>query len=100
MGSRMELKLLIGCIIFSIVAVTFLVLALWRHKQAGAGKISLIGERGLVETKLEPEGTVIVAGELWRARSNDGGSIGVGTRVCVIRMQGHLVVVELLAPPI
>lgn len=95
----MESKLLIGCGVAIVVGVSLLVLALWRHKRAGAGEINLIGESGLVETKLEPEGTVIVAGELWRARSSDGASIGIRTRVRVIGMQGHLVVVELSEPP-
>jgi membrane-bound serine protease (ClpP class) len=95
----MELKLLIGCIIASLVAVSLVVLALWRHKRAGVGKVSLIGEPGLVETKLNPEGTVIVAGELWRATSSDGRSVSAATRVRVIGMHGHLVVVELSEPP-
>jgi membrane-bound ClpP family serine protease len=94
----MEAKFLIGCGVALLVGVSLLVLALWRHKRAGAGEINLIGETGSVETKLDPEGTVIVAGELWRARSSDGASIDVRTRVRVIGMHGHLVVVELSEP--
>ena len=76
-------------------AVLLLVLALWRHKKASAGEVKLIGELGRVETGLDPEGTVIVAGELWRARSRNGEAIEANMRVRVVGMQGHLVLVEL-----
>lgn len=72
-----------------------LVFALWRHKQASAGQIKLLGELGLVETKLDPEGAIIVGGELWRARSNDGASIAAHSRVRVVRIQGHIAMVEI-----
>lgn len=79
-----------------LTGVSLLVLALWRHKKASAGEVKLIGELGQVDTKLDPEGTVIVCGELWRAKSNDGAFIGVHTRVRVVGIQGHLVLVEIL----
>lgn len=78
-----------------VAGLCLLVLALWRHKRASAGEVKLIGELGQVETKLEPEGTVIVCGELWRARSIDGTFIAAETRVRAVGIHGHLVMVEI-----
>lgn len=91
----MESTHLIAFAAATLFGISLLVLALWRHKRSSAGDIKLIGERGRVETKLDPEGTVIVAGELWRATSNDGAAIEVHARVRVVGMQGHLVIVEI-----
>jgi membrane-bound ClpP family serine protease len=95
----MEPTFLIGFAVAILAAVSLLTLALWRHKKSSAGEVKLIGEPGRVETKLDPEGTVIVAGELWRAISNDGALIGVNASVRVVGMKAHLVVVELSEPP-
>ena len=95
MGFILESTYLIGFAAAILCGALLLVLALWRHKRASAGDIKLIGERGRVETKLDPEGTIIVAGELWRATSNDGASIEARARVRVVGMQGHLVIVEI-----
>jgi len=79
-----------------VVGVSLLGLALWRHKKAGSGEVKLIGESGQVETKLDPEGTIIVCGELWQAKSHDGVHIDVQTRIRVVGMEGHLVLVKVL----
>lgn len=73
---------------------TLVVVALYLHKKAGAGDIKLIGELAQVDTKLDPEGTVIVCGDLWRARSKDGAHISARAQVRVVGFEGHLVLVE------
>ena len=78
-----------------LIGFSWLALALWRHKKASASEVKLIGELGQVETKLEPEGTIIVCGELWRAKSSDGAFIEPQTRVRAVGIQGHLVLVEI-----
>ncbi len=78
-----------------LAGLSLLVLSLWRHKRVSASEVKLIGELGQVETKLDPEGTVIVCGELWRARSSDGSFIAAQTRVRAVGIQGHLVLVEI-----
>lgn len=67
---------------------------LWRHKKAGAGDIRLIGEIAQVESRLDPEGTVIIGGELWRARSNSGDVISSRTRVRVVGFDDLMALVE------
>ena len=74
--------------------VAAVVAALSRHKKAGSGDIKLIGEIATVETRLAPEGTVIVRGELWRARSNDGSVIPSHARVRVVGFEDFLALVE------
>lgn len=74
--------------------VAAVVAALSRHKKAGAGEIKLVGEIAMVETSLAPEGTVIVRGELWRARSNDGSIISPRARVRVVGFKDFLALVE------
>jgi membrane-bound ClpP family serine protease len=70
------------------------IVALWRHKKAAAGDIKLIGEIATVEAPLTPEGTVIVGGELWPARSHDGRVILSQARVRVVGFKDFFVLVE------
>ena len=90
----MKLVLLIGLLTAVAALATLMVIALYLHKRAGAVDIKLIGELGQVDTKLDPEGTVIVRGELWRARSKDGTHISNRARVRVVGFEGHLALVE------
>ena len=80
----------------ALLTVLVMILALWLHKKAAAGNIKLIGEAGEVETRLDPVGTVIVCGELWRARTQDGANVEAHTRVRVIGIEDHLALVEIL----
>ncbi|HEX8775440.1 MAG TPA: NfeD family protein [Pyrinomonadaceae bacterium] len=65
-----------------------------RHKKAATGRLELMNVPALVETALEPEGSVLVDGELWRARARGGLTIKRGTRVLVVGTSGHLLEVE------
>lgn len=71
-----------------------IVLALSRHKKSGAGDVELLGAVALVETSLAPEGSVLVRGELWRARSRTGKDIERGSRVRIVGASQHLLEVE------
>lgn len=90
----MKLVLLIGVITGVAALATLVVIALYLHKRAGVGDIKLIGELARVDTKLNPVGTVIVCGELWRARSKDGTPIPTDARVRVVGFEDHLALVE------
>ena len=69
-------------------------IALWKHKKSGTGRIQLLGAKGLAQTELDPEGAVLIAGELWRARSFDGTKIAAQEWVEVRQVQGHLLLVK------
>ena len=90
----MKLVLLIGILIAVVALALVVVVALYIHKKAGVGDIRLVGKIAEVDTKLDPEGTVIVCGELWRARSKDGRHISTHARVRVVGFEDHLALVE------
>lgn len=71
----MRPTLVIAIIVLFTSLIAIVVAALSRHKKAGTGDVKLIGEFAQVDSPLDPEGTVIVGGELWRARSNSGSAI-------------------------
>lgn len=90
----MKLLILIAILVAAAALAVALVIALYAHKRKGTGPIKLIGETARVDTKLDPEGTVIVCGELWRARSKTGAVISAGARVRVVAFADHLALVE------
>lgn len=90
----MKLALLIGVLTSVAALATLVVVALYHHKNAGVAGVKLVGELGQVDTNLNPEGTIIVYGELWRARSKDGTHIPTPARVRIIGFENHLAVVE------
>jgi membrane-bound serine protease (ClpP class) len=93
----MKLTFIIAVVVLLATVIVIAVFALSRHKKAGSGDIKLVGEIAHVDTKLEPEGTVLVRGELWRARSQDGSVISSHARVRIVGFQDHLVLVEPVA---
>ena len=54
--------------------------------QPKTGANGLVGEKGVVKQVIEPEGKVLVHGELWRARSNQ--PIQEGVKIRVVQVQG------------
>jgi membrane protein implicated in regulation of membrane protease activity len=66
-----------------------------------SGVERLIGEKGVVKQRLDPEGYVLVHGELWKARAaQSGGSFDPGTRVSIEAADGMLLMVTPLAQPV
>ena len=85
---------LIILVVCSCLALLVTAAAMSRHKKSATGEIRLIGSRAQVNSPLSPEGTVIIHGELWRARSVDGINIASHTIVQVVGLSGHLLLVE------
>ena len=90
----MRLTIVFAFISIFTALVAAAVIALWRHKKAGARDVKLVGEFATVETRLAPEGTVIVSGEVWRARSHDGSVISSHARVRVVGFRDFLALVK------
>jgi membrane-bound serine protease (ClpP class) len=61
-----------------------------RRTRPQTGQEELVGQEGIVRSALDPEGYVLVHGELWRARSTDG-PIPAGERVQVAGIGEELV---------
>ncbi|MBA2731439.1 MAG: hypothetical protein H0U54_00965 [Acidobacteria bacterium] len=76
------------------LALALIVVAMSRHKKGGVGELNLLGAVALVQTSLAPEGSVMVRGELWRARSRAGLNIERGREVRVVGASQHLLEVE------
>ena len=83
------LALALALLFLAIVGVS-----LWKHKKSGMGRVQLLGATAYAQTELDPEGSVLIAGELWRARSVDGTSIAADEQVEVVQVQGHLLLVK------
>jgi membrane-bound serine protease (ClpP class) len=77
-----------------LVIVLALVAAQSRHQKAATGELDLVGAIGCVETTLRPEGSVLVRGELWRARSRAGVTVRSGCDVRIVGASRHLLEVE------
>lgn len=65
-----------------------------RKPIAAEVKAELVGEGGEVRSVLNPEGFVLVDGELWRARTEDGSRMRVGETVTVSRIDGTVLIVR------
>ena len=76
-----------------LLLLALLALALHAHKRATCLNLPVIGATGFIEQSLDPEGAVIVNGELFRARANRGLKINGPARIRVIGAEGHLLIV-------
>jgi len=66
-----------------------------RHKKSSRRPLRLVGRVASVERALEPEGFVLVDGELWRARVRGGTKVeGLKTSVRVVGASGCMLEVE------
>ncbi len=63
------------------------------RKKPVAGLIDMVGSKGEVAKRLDPEGLVRIKGELWQAKS-DGGNIESGEEVTVVGQEGLKLVVR------
>ncbi|HLL70193.1 MAG TPA: NfeD family protein [Pyrinomonadaceae bacterium] len=88
--------LLLVVAVVIVACVVAVVVALSRHKKSAAKPLKLEGQVALVLEALEPEGSVLVGGELWRARARNGDRIARG-QVRIVGARGHWLEVEAVA---
>jgi membrane-bound serine protease (ClpP class) len=62
-------------------------------KRPSTGREAFAGKKAIVKANLEPDGMVLMDGELWKARSEEG-EIRIGETVEVIVMEGFTVIVR------
>jgi len=91
---RLPLKLVLAVVIPFGVIFTFILRLAVRARRAKVttGSAGMIGLIGRAETAIDPEGTIFVRGELWKARSKT--SIARGENVTVTGMDGLTLDVE------
>ncbi len=81
---RVSWEVIVGVVLVTVAFFVFAIgMAVRTHrKQATTGKEGMIGEIGVVYKELDPDGTVVVHGEYWRAVS--GAKIEAGRKVKVV----------------
>lgn len=77
-----------------VVLAAAMLAAVSRHRKSGTYDVSLVGSIGFVDTNLDPSGTVLIRGELWRACSSDGTQLSPGSKVTVVGTRDHLLLVR------
>ena len=94
-----------GALIISllVLSVPFVALAAYvahasRQQKYSRSPLNLVGRVASVERALEPEGFVLIEGELWRARVRGEATVGRGgSKVRVVGASGCVLEVELLS---
>ncbi len=86
---KISTGLIIGMVAATVVFFAFaLTLALYAQRRKPiSGREGMIGEKGVVKTRLSPQGTILVHGELWKAVSLNG-EIEEGESVEVVGIDG------------
>ena len=87
-------------IIASGLVAGFLWIAVRKSVEATSAKpahdlTALVGQIGEARTKINDEGSVLVAGEMWSARSDE--PIPAGSSIRVLRREGFILIVEKMA---
>jgi membrane-bound serine protease (ClpP class) len=87
-------------IIASGLVAGFLWVAVRKSVEATSAKpahdlAALVGQIGEARTKINEEGSVLVAGEMWSARSDE--PIPAGSSIRVLRREGFILIVEKMA---
>jgi len=74
----------------SLIFIFLIVIAIQAHaKRIYTGKEGLVGEIGMAQSDLKPEGKIFVHGELWKAEASE--EIPKGTKVKVLEVMNNLV---------
>ncbi len=88
----MNVLLITICVV---VGLLLLLITLLSHrKKSRLSSLHFPGASGVANSPLCPEGTVLIGGELWRARSTDYSSIELASHIKVVGSQEHLLIVE------
>lgn len=72
---------------FAFFAIAVSAVARARRRRPATGREGMTGEMGVARTCLNPSGQILVHGELWKARAEDG-FVGSGDAVEVVGMDG------------
>jgi membrane-bound serine protease (ClpP class) len=85
-------------ITIAVVVIIALIIIVWaaihgRSQKPVYGAEGMIGETAVVQTPLNPSGTVFVEGESWKATLEQGEIVETGEEVTVIRVDGLKLIV-------
>jgi membrane-bound serine protease (ClpP class) len=91
-----DYRVVSGVVVVVGVFVMFVVRGITKaqQRQAVTGHEGLVGAAGVTLTALDPKGTVLCAGERWRAVVEDGHPIEAKEQVTVVRVEGLTLMVR------
>jgi len=80
---------IIVAIIFAVAFIIFIIYAIVKGQKLklSAGVEDMIGKEAVVQTTLNPKGTVLAEGELWTAIA-EGSTIESGEEVTITKVEG------------
>ena len=80
---------IIIAIVFAVAFIIFVIYAIIKGQRLklSAGVEDMIGKEAVVQTTLNPKGTVLAEGELWTAIAEDS-TIEVGEEVTITKVEG------------
>ncbi len=81
-----------GTVVFMLSGMTAMVRS--RFSTPTIGREDLVGEMGLAEADVDPDGVVRIRDALWRARTNRATPIQAGDPVRVVSIEGVVLEVE------
>ena len=81
-----------GTILFMLGGMTAMVRA--RFSTPTIGREGMVGEVGVAEVPVDPDGVVLIRGARWRARTNRATPVEAGAEVRVVSVEGLVLEVE------
>jgi membrane-bound ClpP family serine protease len=80
---------IIIAIVFAVAFIIFVIYAIVKgqKRKLSAGIEDMIGKEAMVQTALNPKGTVLAEGELWTAIA-EGSKIEAGEEVIITKVEG------------
>jgi membrane-bound ClpP family serine protease len=80
---------IIVAIVFAVAFIVFVIYAIVKgqRRKLSAGVEEMIGKEAVVQTTLDPKGTVLAEGELWTAIA-EGSKIEPGEEVIITKTEG------------
>ena len=80
---------IIIAIIFAVAFIVFIIYAIveGQKRKVSVGVEDMIGKEAVVQTTLNPKGTVLAEGELWTAIAEDS-TIDAGEEVTITKVEG------------
>jgi membrane-bound serine protease (ClpP class) len=82
----------LGMLLFMIGGMTAMIRS--RFSTPTVGRVGLVGETGLAEVDVDPDGVVVIRGARWRARTNRATPILAGDQARVVSVEGLVLEVE------
>lgn len=84
---------ILGIVAGVLLIVSVIAVVRSQRRRVTVGQETMVGQSGVVQTALRPEGAVQVNGELWQARVQ-GGHLDPGSRVVVVGVDRLMLAVK------